>query len=298
MSGQTPAAPLSFDVASIKPSAPMTPAIASSGKLHVGMKITATRVDIGMLSLMDLVCKAYEVKQYQVSGPSWMSAQRFDIVANMPEGATKEQVPQMLQTLLAERFKLAIHRDTKEHPVSVYALVVGKGGPKMKESEPDPNAPDPAAGTGSNQVTFTTSGKGSSVVSDGQGGQTKMTMGADGKTMHMENSKLSMARFTEMLSRFVDRPVVDATELKGDYQVALDLSLQDMMEAARRAGAPVPPNALGARGDAGRPADAASDPSGGSIFASIQALGLKLEPRKSSIESIVIDHVEKMPTEN
>src|ERR1700733_13385616 len=83
ISGQTPAAPLSFDVASIKPSAPMTPAIASSGKLHVGMKITATRVDIGMLSLMDLVCKAYEVKQYQVSGPSWMSAQRFDIVANM-----------------------------------------------------------------------------------------------------------------------------------------------------------------------------------------------------------------------
>ena len=295
--GQTPAPAPAFDVASIKPSAPVTPAMAASGKIHAGMKITATRVDIGMLSLMDLICKAYDVKQYQVSGPAWLGAQRFDIVAKMPEGATKEQVPQMLQTLLAERFKLKIHRDDKQQPVAIYALVVAKGGPKMKQSQPDPNAPDPAAGSGSSEVTFSRTGKGS-VVNDGQGGQTKVTMAADGKTMHMENSKLSMARFSEMLSKFVDRPVVDKTELKGDYQVTVDLSMQDMMDAARRAGAPVPPNAPGARGDGGRPADAASDPSGGSVFASIQALGLKLEPRKSSLDLIVIDHVEKLPTEN
>src|SRR5579863_73926 len=140
--GQTPAAAPAFDVASIKPSAPVTPAMAASGKIHAGMKITATRVDIGMLSLMDLICKAYDVKQYQVSGPAWLGAQRFDILAKMPEGATKEQAPQMLQTLLAERFKLKIHRDDKQQPVPIYALVVGKGGPKMKLSEPDPNAPD------------------------------------------------------------------------------------------------------------------------------------------------------------
>ena len=296
--GQTPAAAPAFEVASIKPSAPVTPAMAASGKIHAGMKITATRVDIGMMSLMDLICKAYDVKQYQVSGPAWLGAQRFDILAKMPEGATKEQAPQMLQTLLAERFKLKIHRDDKQQPVPIYALVVGKGGPKMKQSEPDPNAPDPAAGTGSSEVTVSRSGRGSSVVNDGQGGQTKVTMASDGKTMHMENSKLSMARFTEMLSKFVDRPVIDKTELKGDFQVTVDLSMQDMMDAARRAGAPVPPNAPGARGDGGRPSDAASDPSGGSVFASIQALGLKLEPRKASLDLIVIDHVEKMPTEN
>src|ERR1017187_7513788 len=116
--GQTPA----FEVASIKPSEPITPAMIASGKLHAGMKIDGKRVDIGNFGMMQLICKAYDVKSYQVSGPSWlkvvgMSGQRFDIVANLPEGATKEQVPQMLQALLAERFKLVIHRETKDQPV-------------------------------------------------------------------------------------------------------------------------------------------------------------------------------------
>ena len=112
--GQTPA----FEVASIKPSEPITPAMVASGKLHAGMKIDGKRVDIGNFALMQLICKAYDVKTYQVSGPSWLQAvglagQRFDIVANLPEGATKEQVPQMLQNLLAERFKLVMHQATR-----------------------------------------------------------------------------------------------------------------------------------------------------------------------------------------
>jgi uncharacterized protein (TIGR03435 family) len=103
----------------------------ASGKLHAGMKIDGKRVDIGNFGMMQLICKAYDVKSYQVSGPSWMkgaglAGQRFDIVANLPEGATKEQVPQMLQALLAERFKLVIHRESKDQ--AVYALVIGKGG--------------------------------------------------------------------------------------------------------------------------------------------------------------------------
>src|SRR3954447_17771297 len=102
---QTPAAAPAFDVASIKPSEPITPAMIAAGKLHAGMKIDSSRVDIGNFPLMQLICKAYDVKPYQVQGPPWlMSRQRFDIVANIPAGATKEQVPQMLQTLLADRF--------------------------------------------------------------------------------------------------------------------------------------------------------------------------------------------------
>src|ERR1035437_1845032 len=116
--GQTPA----FEVASIKPSEPITPAMIASGKLHAGMKVDGKRVDIGNFGLMQLICKAYDVKPYQVLGPSWlqavgMSGQRFDIVANLPEGATKEQVPQMLQALLAERFKLVVHQESKEQAV-------------------------------------------------------------------------------------------------------------------------------------------------------------------------------------
>lgn len=295
---QTPAALKSFEVASIKPSEPFTPAMAASGKLHVGMKIDAARVDIGSFPLMQLICKAYDVKAYQVSGPSWltMGGQRFDIVATLPPGATKEQVPEMLQSLLAERFKLTVHRDTKDH--AVYAMVIGKGGIKMKESEPDPIVPEgpepkPAV-TGSSSVSISQTKTGA-VVSDGQGRQQKMSMGPDGKTMHMESSKMSMAELAEGMSPMVDQPIVDMTGLKGNYQVALDISMADMMNAARAAGVAIPGGGPGG-GDAGKLADA-SEPSG-SIFASIQALGLKLESRKLPLMLIVVDRVEKMPTDN
>src|SRR4029077_19782644 len=126
---------------------------------------------------------AYDVKTYQITGPDWLtalSAPRFDIVAKMPEGTNKDQVPEMLRTLLAERFKLTIHRENKEQ--SVYALVVAKGGHKMKEAEPLPVAPTtspdggpaPPPSTGSSQVSINTTAKGAE-VSDGQGGKQKMT---------------------------------------------------------------------------------------------------------------------------
>jgi uncharacterized protein (TIGR03435 family) len=302
---QKPAAAPAFEVASIKPSEPVTPAMVASGRIHAGMRIDAAQVDIGMLSLMALICKAYDVKPYQVSGPDWLSAlngQKFDIVAKRPEGSTKEQVPLMLQALLAERFKLTIHRETKEE--RVYALVAGKDGPKLKESEAAPPAPEPPASsapkssegaTGSNQVSFKASGNGM-VVSDSEGNQTKISMSADRQSMHMESSKMTMAQFADSLTAFVDRPVVDMTGLKGNYQIAMDISMQDLMNAAKKAGMSVPSGS--GSGDAGRPADSVSDPGSSSALQNLQTLGLKLDTRKLPLERIVIDHVEKTPTEN
>jgi len=308
--GQTPAAPLAFEVASIKPAPAITPAMVQSGQpIHAGMKIDASRVDIGYFDLMALITKAYDVKPYQISGPDWVTslgaqiaAQRFDIIAKMPEGSTKEQVPEMLRTLLAERFKLVVHRETKEH--AVWALVVGKGGPKMKEAEPLPVAPTvsadggpaPPPSTGSNQVRVdVNTAKGGATVSDGQGGKQTTSLSPDRKSMHLENSRITMADFAAGLAPMLDKPILDMTELKGYYQIAMDIPMEEMMALMRKAGAMAP----GGGGDASRaPADAAPDPSGGSIFASVQQLGLKLESRKAPIEQVVIDHVEKMPTEN
>jgi uncharacterized protein (TIGR03435 family) len=118
-----------------------------------------------------------------------------------------------------------------------------------------------------------------------------------GGAMHLETSKLTLVGLADLLSRFVDRPVVDMTELKGNYQVALDLSMEDLRNIARTAGGAIAMAAAG--GDVPRqPADTASDPSGTSIFAAVQQLGLKLEPRKTPIGVIVVDHLEKTPTEN
>src|SRR5207248_3151726 len=117
----------------------ITPAMITSGKVDVGMNVEGTRVDIGYRSLSDLIPMVFKVKSYQVSVPDWMSAQRFDILAKMPEGSTKEQMPEMLQALLAERFGLKIHRENRDH--AIYALIQGKGALKLKESPPDPDPP-------------------------------------------------------------------------------------------------------------------------------------------------------------
>ena len=109
------AAPLTFEVASIKKPALSIQDQAMQGKLHVGMKVDGARVDFGSMSLADLITTAYKVKSFQISGPDWLKTERFDIMAKLPEGANKDQVPEMLQALLAERFKLTIHRDTKDH---------------------------------------------------------------------------------------------------------------------------------------------------------------------------------------
>jgi uncharacterized protein (TIGR03435 family) len=303
---QTPAqvsgTALAFDVASVKPSQQITPAMIQSGKIHVGMKIDAARVDIGYWTVAQIICEAYKLKAYQVTGPDWLKslqAQHFDVVATMPAGATKEQVPQMLQALLAERFKLEFHNDAKD--ANVYALVVAKGGLKIKESTPPPppseeEAAKAGSATGSSTVAIKQTGTGAT-MSTGTGETQKVSPSPDGKSMRIEISNVTISKLAEGIAPMVDLPIVDMTELKGRYDVTLDISMQEMMNIARKAGAnvpaPAPSSAAGAN-----PGDAVSDPDGGSIFQAVAGLGMKLEKRKVPLTGIFVDKVEKMPTEN
>lgn len=305
--GQQPA----FEVASIRSAAQITPEMIQAGKLHVGMKIDAGRVDIGYASLRDLVTQAYEVKPYQVTAPDWMNAQRFDILAKMPDGATKEQVPAMLRALLEERFKLVAHRDNREQPV--YSLEVAKGGPKFKEAAPAETSPQPKSadkadmviGAGDQQVRINRTGGGPGgtqmTMSTPENGTTKVSVGPDGQ-MRMEIERMTMASLAQTLTPMLDRPVVDHTELKGAFQITLDLSMQDMLaQVARTQGTALPaigrgPAGFGAAG--GAPGIAASDPSGGTIFTTVQKLGLKLEKQKEPIETVIVESASKEPTEN
>ena len=288
--GQTPAAPLAFDVASVKLGT-IDQAKILAGQQHIGLKVEGNRVDIGISSLSELIGMAYKVKYYQVQGPDWLgpTGQRFDILAKMPEGATKDQVPEMLQALLAERFKLTLHRTSKE--TQVYALVIGKSGLKMKETPPDvpaaPTADGSAPPADTNMKVSGTQEKGMTVTNTPAGTQ-KVTMVEGG--MHVEASKMPISLLAESLSRYVDHPVVDMTQLKGNYQVALDISQEDIRNVMRSVGAAMPAGAAGAT-------DTASEP-GSSIVNSVQQLGLKLEARKMPLDMIVIDHLEKLPTEN
>jgi uncharacterized protein (TIGR03435 family) len=297
------AAPLAFEVATIKLARPLQEQ-ALSGKMHVGVNIDAARVDIGAMSISDLISIAYKVKPHQISGPDWLAVDRFDIVAKIPDGIDKEKVPEMMQALLADRFKLTFHREDKDHPI--YALVVGKNGPKLKESPPDPEPPKEGDappkeekgvmtinnGNDSTRIKQTNNG---AVINSGANGTTRMSM-EDGH-MKMELSKMTMEGLAAVISRFIDKPVMDMTDLKGNFQMTLELSMEDLQNVARAQGMQMPGGAPGAASSS-RPADAASDPSGSSIFSTVQQMGLKLEARKAPIETIIIDHVEKVPTEN
>ena len=304
---QTPSPSPAFEVATIRPAPPLNPMEIAQGKVHLGMNIDAARVDIGALSIADLIRIAWEVKAYQVSGPEWMTTERFNILAKMPEGANKDHVPAMLKALLEERFKLAVHKENREHPV--YALAVGKNGPKLEAAAPagDSTAPPdnpPSAKRGINigtsegtvRLSRAPDGKGFEINSP-RTGAAKMTMGADG-LMHMDMARITMASLAELLSRYLDRPVIDETGIKGEYHVSLDLSMQEMVRVAKLAGMVGP--GMGPIGPgAALTADGASEPGGGgSVFNAVQRLGLKLNPKKEPVETIVVDHVEKAPIEN
>ncbi len=263
--------------------------------MQIGMTIDAARVDIGMLSLADLIRTAYRVKAHEVTGPDWMGNTRFNIQAKIPDGMSKDLVPEMLQQLLAERFKLTFHREKKE--VAVYALVPGKNGPKLKEAAPAPGvAPENKVAGNDVKISPIGGGGGRGVaVSAGGRGAVRMQMGENG-AMRFAAERMAMPAFCEMLSRFVDRPVVDNTGLAGEYQFGFDISMEEIGALARKAGA----IAMQAGANPGTPARVAPESEGAttSIFTSIQSLGLKLEGRKSPVDIIVVDRLEKAPTEN
>ena len=153
----------SFEVASIKPAAPPEP-----GRIRIGMQVDGGMLRYTNVSLMEVVRNAYHVKEFQIEGPDWLSTARFDITAKLPEGAKQDQVPEMLQSLLEERFKIATHSDTKEH--AIYALVVGKSGPKLTPAQENPDAAVTANGPGPNAPAAVPGGAGRMSTSDGKAG--------------------------------------------------------------------------------------------------------------------------------
>ncbi|MGA2272876.1 MAG: TIGR03435 family protein [Bryobacteraceae bacterium] len=302
-----------FEVASIKPTAlDMAKLMAEiqNGKMpRLGPRVDGARAEYIFMALKDLIALAYNVKPYQITGPDWLARQQFDIIAKLPDGASKDDAPKMLQALLEDRFKLALHHESKEQPV--LALVVGKGGPKMKESPeaPKPIDPNTPLAPGEREidspdgpVRMTVNKNGSSTMNMGAKGTVSYSMDPATRSMKIEASRVTMGGLADMLTTFSQasggRQVKDMTGLTGNYQVAIAFSLEDLMNAARAQGVAVPnPPAEGAA--AAMPADAASDPGGfSSLVQAVQSMGLKLESRKAMVEQLVIDHVEKTPTEN
>jgi uncharacterized protein (TIGR03435 family) len=190
-------------------------------------------------SLRNLVLWAYDMPPFQLTAPAWMDDIRFDIAAKAAGPADDDQLRLMLRTLLAERFRLQAHSEYREVPV--YALTLAKGGPKFHESTVE-GPPD------------FTRGKGALIA-----------------------NRVTMAELAEKISEPLGRPVIDATGLKGRYDIRIDITAY----AAEQ-------------GSGGGDLDVMSI-----LFNALQAqLGVKLEARKDSPEILIVDSVERAPTEN
>src|SRR5580658_1937427 len=257
----------SFDVASIKPN-------------HSGTGLFRMRAEPGMLvadgaTVKFLVQFAYRVNDSQVSGgPGWIDSEHYEIEAKRDDSSADarpklsrdeegQQLRLMVQSLLADRFKLVLHHETKELPI--YAMVVAKNGPKLHES---PSAPDDEAPPGPPTPN---------------GPQARHSFRMNGGN-ELSVISQSLDKFADLLAHQLGRPVVNQTGLNGNYDFTLKWTPDE-----RRGQMPGGPP-----GDAAPPADA----NGPSIFTALQEqLGLKLESQKGPVDTIVIDHEEK-PSEN
>jgi uncharacterized protein (TIGR03435 family) len=281
-----------------------------------------------------LISRAFDVFPAHIAGPDWIGppaprgAPRFDISAKLPEGASRDLVPKMLQALLEDRFKLTFHREVREKPG--YALVVAKGGPKMKEAAPGAPSPLPAVGPDGKPPASCVAGGprfcvGSSNVNgiaftsirlpdNGAGGgaaqeptqqrvqlilMTTPSMGtvldstslAGARIRHLEAPSISAQGLADLMTVIDDQgaiPVVDMTGLGGRYEVNLDVDLNEVfeqMDSWSELGDPPP--CLPCR-------QAQLD----AVQNALKKYGLQLQPRKTPVEYLVVDHVEKTPTNN
>lgn len=266
-----------FEVASIKPN--------NSGDGRVmmqqqpGGRFTATNIPLRLL-----IRNAYQLQDFQIVGaPSWINSERYDIVAKAEDGTPPEtpsldrtgpnRIQLMIRSLLAERFQLVAHDETRELPI--YALVLarsdGKLGPELRKSEVDCNA-----------VFAAGRGRGMPPPPPGppQAGERPQC----GIRIGMGNLAMGgtpLSQFANSLAMFVGRTVQDKSGLTGNYDVTLTWTPDQMPQ--RPPGAPEPPPA---------------DPNGPSIFTALQEqLGLKLDSQKGPVSVLVIDRVER-PKEN
>jgi uncharacterized protein (TIGR03435 family) len=224
--------------------------------------------------LFDLLGHAYKVFEYQIAAPEWTKSTTFDVVAKLPPGfkkapwstpADEDEFAVRMQSLLEGRFRMKVRRESREVPV--YELVIARGGPKLKErSEP---APAPPPGPALDQDGFPN------------------VPGGDGMRLLADRGRIqfgwqTMTHLAHFISTQVDRPVLDATGLKAHY--ALKLS---WYRERASSGASSPVETL------------VDPPPGPTIFEAVQQqLGLRLQPKRGTVETVVIDHVEKSPIEN
>jgi uncharacterized protein (TIGR03435 family) len=251
-----------FEVASVKVSGPESKRDSGGGP---GTKDPG-QYHFNSASLLDLIAVAYQVDRFQVSSKTPVDKDRFDLTAKVRAGATKAEFREMLQNLLAERFHLKLHKESREF--QAYELTVAKGGLKLKES-----TVDPAAGDATERAKFSSEGF-PRLQPNHAGLATTYSMKDGAIVVRMSAQQQTMAALARALRMPEDLPIVDKTGLDGKYDFQLEFTKPT-------------PAADGA--DSGLP----------DMFAAlIRQAGLQLAPKKLPFDVLAIESFDKTPLEN
>jgi len=275
---QTAPSRAEFEVASIRP-------VASDGaRVDIGMHIDGAQARFNSLSLRACMRIAWDVKNYQLSGPDWYDSDRFNITAKLPQGTPQEQVREMLKNLLLDRFRITVHREKKDF--AVYALKISKTGLRLKQTPPDPGPAD----TDAPKSLLDVKGSGSAAGVFADLGNGAYFTFADNRLI---GHKMPVWRIADLLSTFMDKPVVDMTGLKpeANYEISLEITAEDYRTMQIRGALN---SGIGLPAEAARLAELPTD----SLSAALAAVGFMLDVRKAPLDVIVIDHADKTPIAN
>jgi uncharacterized protein (TIGR03435 family) len=290
--GQPRPSAIRFEVASVKPTLNQSDFISqefAAGRTSGGgMRVSGLRVDVDSMAMKNLISTAYRMDARLIIGPDWVNEGEvsFAVHAVMPDGATKDQIPDMMKSLLEDRFHMVTHRATVEQ--LAYALVSGKSGPRLKEAGNldlaacDNWAEVPVPAGAGNRMCRSTQ-----VIGDRRISTTMMTNSAAGPFLsstsrderHEEYFRITMPKLADLLTQTLSTggwpgpnpaslvPVVDRTGIKGDWDIVLDTTggLDERLS---------------------------------SYSAALEKQGLKLERITAPVEKLIIDKIDKVPTAN
>ena len=283
---QTAAPPPSFEVASIKGIPPSSPAYLYFGTT---CKNDPAQLTCQSITLRFLILRAYGLRSYQLASPVPIDRDKYDIVAKIPPSSAKEQIDLMLQNLLVERFGLAVHWETRDLPI--YELVVTKGGPKLKDPE-KPQADLALPGRAANgRAPAMVGSDGLPVLPPGIPGMRSFPMAP---SVRISARMQPVAALLGRLEGEIGRPVIDKTGLSGIYDFSLFYTPDSTRVIfGRRPGETEPSTGQS------DPLDAANESGPPDLLAAFRSqLGLELKPGKSPFKVLVVDKVNRMPTEN
>jgi uncharacterized protein (TIGR03435 family) len=238
------AAAPAFDVVSVKHIGDVQSTMVQEGNQRkttlVGLRFTGGAVSCKM-TLSDILMEAYQVRGFQVLGPGWIEQEVYEIAARMPDGTSRETARLMLQTMLADRLGVKLHREQKEF--SVFRLVVIPGTTRLEEVTPAPTS-------------------------------TRTRFGMD---MLEADPGMPLSSLATRLARATGKPVLDETGKTGYYKVKLHWNATPYE--------PTPGVAHEIGVDVG-------------MISALPQIGLKLEPVKRMMDSLVVEKASKEPTEN